>query len=157
MRCSSPGAPIPSDETAQALKDRLRGATPDWPAGTGWEGKHNMCLSSQAPDGRKASPLAGFPRKDLQILAGSTRGKAPQAGGEAAGDIRTGRVLGGRLCRDKGSEDLCQRSDDQISLLPQLSELWLLLLSIVSPGSLLSLVSQQVPGDRCHFHCYSLG
>lgn len=92
MRCSSLGAPIPSDETAQALEDRLRGAMPDWPAGTGWEGKHKMSLPSLAPDGRKASPLAGFPRKDLQILAGSARGKALQAGGEAAGEIRTGCV-----------------------------------------------------------------
>lgn len=75
----------------------------------GWEGKHKMSLSSQAPDGRRASPLEGFPRKDLQILAGrgagSARGKAPQAVGEAAGgEIRTGCVLGGRLCRHKGTE-----------------------------------------------------
>lgn len=45
-------------------------------------------------------------QRDLQILvgsrAGSARGKAPQAGRESAGKIRTGCVLGGRLCRDKG-------------------------------------------------------
>lgn len=100
--------------------DRLRGATPDWPARTGWEGKHKLSLSSQAPDGRKASPLAGFPRKDLQILAGSARGKAPQAGREAAGKIRTGHVLGGRLCSNKGIEAWGQKHN-QIS--PQRSSL----------------------------------
>lgn len=51
-----------------------------------------MSLSSEAPSGRKASPLAGFPRKDLQTLAGSRAGsthrKALQASGEAAGKIR---------------------------------------------------------------------
>lgn len=66
-----------------------------------------MSLSSQAHSGRKASPLMGFQR-DLQIFvgsrAGSAHGKAPQAGGESAGKIRTGCVLEGRLCRDEGIE-----------------------------------------------------
>lgn len=119
MCCSNPSAPIPSDETAQALENRLRGATLDLPAGTQWEGKHKMSLSSQAPYGRKASPLEGFPRKDLQILAGSgadsTCGKAQQASGEAAGDIRTGRVLSGRLCRDKGTEAVGSETQPDLS------------------------------------------
>lgn len=64
-----------------------------------------MSLSSQAFSGRKASSLMGF-QKDLQIFVGirggSAHGKALQAGGESVGKIRMGRVLGERLCRDKG-------------------------------------------------------
>lgn len=100
---SSPDAPIPSDETAQALKDTLgsHAGLPSWDR-VGREDK--MSLSSQAPTGRKASPLMGFQR-DLQIFVGrrvgSAHGKALQAGEESAGKIRTGCVLGGKLCRDK--------------------------------------------------------
>lgn len=49
-------------------------------------------------------------QRDLQIFvgsrAGSTHGKALQAGGESAGKIRTGCVLRGRLCRHKGIKAL---------------------------------------------------
>lgn len=100
---SSPNAPIPSDETAQALKDTVgsHAGLPSWD----WVGREDkMSLSSQPPTGRKASPLMGFQR-DLQIFvgsrAGSAHGKALQAGEESAGKIRTGCVLGGKLCRDK--------------------------------------------------------
>lgn len=115
MRCSSLGAPSLSDGTAQVLENRLQGAMLLWPAGTGWEGKHKMSLSSQAADGRRASPLAGFPGKDLQILAGSragsTCGKAWQAGGEAAGEIRTGHVSGGEGLAELWGQKLDFRSD----------------------------------------------
>lgn len=100
---SSPDAPIPSDETAQALKYTVEShaGLPGWD----WVGREDkMSLTSQAPTGRKASPLMGLQR-DLQISvgsrAGSALGKALQAGGESAGKIRIECVLGGRLCRDK--------------------------------------------------------
>lgn len=85
---SSPNTPIPSHETAQALKDTVRShaGLPSWNR-VGREDK--MSPSSQAPSGRKANPLMGFQR-DLQIVvgsrAGSAHGKASQAGGESAKD-----------------------------------------------------------------------
>lgn len=86
-----------------------------------------MSLSSEAPGGRKAGPLAGFPREDLQTFggsrAGSRHGKALQASGEAAGKIRM--CFGGRLCRDKGTVGSQTRPD--LSCHSSTLKLWLLL------------------------------
>lgn len=146
---SSPDAAAPSDEPAQALEDTA-GSHAALPGRDRVGREDRMSLSSQAPSGRKASPLMGFQR-DLQIFGGSSAlRKAPQAGGESSSKIRTRCVLGGRLCRDKGIKAVGSEMGSDLPLL-QLSKLWLFLLSVMSLGSLLSPVNQQVPGECCHF------
>lgn len=64
MRCSSPGAPIPSDETAQALEDRQTAGSRVGLAGRDRVGREAQSVPFiSGSRWEKSQPSGGFPRK----------------------------------------------------------------------------------------------
>lgn len=121
MRCSSPGAPILSDEAAQALEDRQTAGSHAGLASQDRVGREAQTVPFiSGSRWEKSQPSGGFPKEGFTDprWQRTREGPAGWQGGSRQDKDRT--CLGGRLCSNKGIEAWGQKHN-QIS--PQRSSL----------------------------------